>query len=243
MQYFFLGIALLAALVLIGRWFVSADPHKVLTAAKWSAVSLFVVLGALFIFSGRIALFLPMLLLVLWLRKMLSRATAARGPSSGQSSEVRTKFLQMTLDHDSGALDGEILDGRYVGQFLSQLDLAALRELLRDYHSVDPQSASVLEAYLDRTQAEDWRAEAPDGAEQNGAGKGRSGWAGGGAGNGEGQMSREEALKLLGLEEGADAEAIREAHRHLMQKFHPDHGGSNYLAAKLNEAKDLLLRH
>jgi DnaJ-domain-containing protein 1 len=108
----------------------------------------------------------------------------------------------------------------------------------------------VLEAYLDRTQP-DWRAseeEAEAEARSAGSGAHEGSTRGGGSrwGRGarpRGAMSRAEALEILGLEEGAGAEAIREAHRRLMQKLHPDHGGSNYLAAKLNEAKDLLLRH
>jgi hypothetical protein len=156
---------------------------------------------------------------------------------------VRTRFLQMSLDHDSGALDGRVLDGRHAGELLSQLDLAALEELLQDYRIADPQSASVLEAYLDRTRPE-WRADdEAAGAESEAAGGGQAGARRRHGPQPAGAMSRAEALEILGLEEGADAEAIRAAHHRLMQKLHPDHGGSNYLAAKLNEAKDLLLRH
>lgn len=54
-------------------------------------------------------------------------------------------------------------------------------------------------------------------------------------------MSHEEALKVLGLDPGAGPEAVREAHRRLIAKAHPDGGGSTYLAAKVNEARDVLL--
>ncbi len=265
MQYFVLGIFLLGALLFLGRWFVAADPHKVAQGLKWGGLAVAGFILLLILVSGRVALLFALVPAGFWIYRMIQRGKAARGPSAGQASEVRTRFLQMRLDHDSGALDGEILDGRYEGQFLSQLDLTALLELLQDYRIADAQSASVLEAYLDRTQP-DWRgseeqAEAEarsagsggqDGPGREGSGRAGSGRAGSGRGGGskwgrgprpQGAMSREEALEILGLEEGAGAEAIREAHRRLMQKLHPDHGGSNYLAAKLNAAKDLLLRH
>ena len=236
MQYFVLGVALLVAFLFIGRWFVDAEPRKVASALKWGLLGLVAIGGLLLVVSGRIGLIFLLIPLALWLRRVLARAKATRGPSGGQSSPVRTRFLQMRLDHDTGELDGEIIDGPQAGRWLSSLELADLLELLREYSVVDQQSASVLEAYLDRTQDPDWRDAAGPG--------GRSGAAGdrGGAAA-TGAMTRQEALEILDLEEGASPEEVREAHRRLMQKLHPDHGGSNYLAAKLNEAKEMLLRH
>ena len=70
---------------------------------------------------------------------------------------------------------------------------------------------------------------------------GRFGGAGGQAGGSEPAMTRQRALEILGLKEGASDEAVRQAHRDLMRKIHPDHGGSGYLAGQINAARDFLL--
>ena len=72
-----------------------------------------------------------------------------------------------------------------------------------------------------------------DGAAGGSDDRGRSG--------SSGNMSRSEALAVLGLREGCTSDDIREAHRRMMKSAHPDAGGSDYLAAKVNEAKDVLL--
>lgn len=153
-------------------------------------------------------------------------AGASGGTGSGQSA-IRTRYLAMTLDHATGVMDGEILEGPYSGQRLSDLGLHQLLRMLELYRDSDAQSAAVLEAYLDREHP-DWRDQEPP--------PGRAGAGGGGA-----PMTEHEALAILGLEPGADRDAIRDAHRRLMQKLHPDRGGSDYLAAKINEAKRFLL--
>jgi hypothetical protein len=148
------------------------------------------------------------------------------GARAGRSSTARSAMLEMRLDHDSGAMTGTILAGAYAGravETLSRPELVALRqELARD----DPDGVNLLEAYLDRRFA-GWR-EADEGQRQ------RRG--GGGA------MSRREALEVLGLAEGASPADIVRAHRRLMKKFHPDHGGSTTLAARVNQAKDVLMQ-
>lgn len=231
--YFLLGLALLTGLLLGMRWFVNADPAQVIKVARWLLIGLAALAGLIFLFAGRQILFalLPLIVLVLLRSRLLRRRLkAARGPTSGQTSEVTTRFLRMVLDHDSGAMDGEVLEGAFVGRRLEELDEAELFALWRECRTADAQSAAVLEAFLDRTLGEAWR-------EAAGAEAGRTG-----AGAAE-AMSREDAYAILGLAPGASADEVREAHHRLMQKVHPDHGGSNYLAAKINRAKELLLEN
>jgi hypothetical protein len=151
---------------------------------------------------------------------------AGAGARQGRSSVARSAMVEMRLDHDSGAMTGTILAGAYAGravETLSRPELVSLRqELARD----DPDGVSLLEAYLDRRFA-GWR-EADEGQRQR---------RGGG-----GSMSRREALEVLGLAEGASGADIARAHRTLMKKFHPDHGGSTTLAARVNQAKDVLMQ-
>ena len=229
LPYFLLGLALLAGLLLAIRWFIGAEPAQVAKALRWAFIVVGVALGLFLIFAGRHVLLLFLLpLLFMRSRALWRRAKAAAGPSPGQTSEVTTRFFRMVLDHDSGDMAGEILEGTFAGRRLAQLDESELIALWRECRAADGQSAAVLEAYLDRTLGEAWR-------EAAGAGPGD------GTSGGPDGMSREDAYEILGLEPGASDTDIREAHRRLLQKVHPDHGGSNYLAAKINRAKELLL--
>ena len=166
----------------------------------------------------------------------LNRAKAARGPTPGSTSRVETGRLRMTIDHDTGELTGEVLGGTYQGRTLDSLPRAELLALLSEYRREDPESARLLEAYLDRRLGADWR----DGDEDP-AGGTRGARDGGGTGAGEFPMTAAQALEILGLGPDATREAIVSAHRRLIQKLHPDRGGSGYLAAQINRAKDILL--
>jgi hypothetical protein len=145
---------------------------------------------------------------------------------TGQVSRVRTAFLDMELDHDSGKMRGRVTAGAHQGAMLAQLDLTTLSGLL---HEIDEESRALLMAYLDRRYPR-WREHA-----QADADAGRAAASGG-------KMSEKEAYQILGLETGASKEAITRAHRTLMKKFHPDQGGTSYLAARINEAKEVLFR-
>jgi DnaJ-domain-containing protein 1 len=138
-------------------------------------------------------------------------------------------MVEMRLDHDTGVMTGSVLAGAYAGSALETLARPELLSLRRELARDDPEGVALLEAYLDRRFA-GWR-EADEG-EPQGRGKGGAG----------GAMSRKEALEVLGLAEGASAAEIIRAHRGLMKKFHPDHGGSTALAARVNQAKDVLMQ-
>ena len=132
----------------------------------------------------------------------------------------------MTLDHDSGAMRGEILRGTFAGRDLNDLNLDQLVELLAECRRHDGEAAQVLEAYLDRTQGSDWRRNAAGYSEHHG------GYGNSNQNAGRGSMTMVEACEVLGLEANPSPSEVREAHKRLMLKLHPDKGGSSYLAAK-----------
>lgn len=157
-----------------------------------------------------------------------SGAAGGGSAASGGASEIRTRFLAMHLDHATGGMDGKVLEGPFTGRSLCDLGLDELLRMLELYREADGQSAAVLETYLDRERESDWREH----------------YTGGPAGQKsarDAKLNESEAWSILGLAPGADADAIRAAHRRLMQRLHPDRGGSDYLAAKINEAKRVLL--
>lgn len=191
--------------------------------------------GLLVLWAGRYQLAwiaLPALigLLSRW-RQIRSVFRSVRGPSHSQTSEVETRFFQMTLEHDTGVMSGAVREGAFKGQRLEELSLQELLQLWREVSRQDAQSATVLETYLDKMHGEVWRDAAYD-SEESFTGSGR---------DGAEAMGEAEALEILGLEPGASADEVRQAYRQLMQKLHPDHGGSDWLAAKLNEAKRILI--
>jgi hypothetical protein len=159
---------------------------------------------------------------------------STRGPwggstrrSSGQTSRIETEHLEMELDHDTGEMRGRVLKGLFKDRDIDSLSPADMALLWQDCRHTDPQSAQLIEAYLDRVHPS-WREDMARGEEHMSRGP-------------DGRMDLEEALDILGLKPGADAEDVRRAHRDLMLRLHPDRGGSTYLAAKINEAKDVAL--
>jgi hypothetical protein len=155
-----------------------------------------------------------------------SNVGGGAGSRPGRASSARSAMVEMRLDHDSGAMTGKVLSGAYAGRAVETLSRPELISLRQELVLDDPDGASLLEAYLDRRFA-GWR-EADQGQRQ------RRG--------GDGAMSRRQAFEVLGLSESASAADIIRAHRTLMKKFHPDHGGSTALAARVNQAKDVLMQ-
>jgi hypothetical protein len=232
-----LGIVALVLIIFLLRGFVGANPKALVKALRYvGAVALAGVALALFLTERPLAgAFLASMAWSVftgghfwpggWPYFHLPGGRPRRAGSSGQRSTVRTAWLEMELDHESGEMDGTILQGARAGKRLADLDQSALIAFYGE--ADDAETRRLLEAYLDRRFGPGWRPteekkEEPPPRAATG-------------------MTRQEALKVLGLEESASDEQIRAAHRRLMQQYHPDKGGSDYLASKINEAKDFLL--
>lgn len=230
MLYLLGGFAILCGLLLLGYLFVNAEPARLARILRWTGIVLAGLAVVALAVTGRLNLIvMPLLALLPLLRRFRTLFTGFRGPSTGSSSTVETAFVRMSLDHDTGRMTGTVLRGRFAGLRLEELGRAELLALLRECRAEDEESARLVEAYLDRAQP-DWRDDVA------GARAGSPPPSGGSA-----DVTIEEAYAILGLAPGADAEAIRAAHRRLMKQLHPDHGGTDYLATKINRARDVLL--
>jgi hypothetical protein len=236
--FLILAVAIVVGVVLIAMALKGTGIRQglvnVLPSLRWTAAGLLGVLAIFFIITGRegpafTILFMVLPLLLRW-RSLQNVFKGMRGPTPGKATDIETRTLRMRLDHDTGALEGTVLDGPFRGRTLTELSRDDLLALLRDCRADDPESAPLLESYLDRVHGADWRTGDSGARSQSAA-----------SGSNRGPMTREEAYQILGLNPGAKPDEIHEAHRRLMLKIHPDQGGSTYLAAQINQAKDLLL--
>jgi len=223
---FYLIFSLLV-LLLLAVAFARADAAKMADALRLILPILLAGSGILLTVIGRVAIGSTLIMAGLGLYGALQRRKSVR-TKRGQKSTVRTAAVEMELDHDTGKLEGVVLAGSKEGRQLHTLSREELMTLCTEF-SGDEESLQLLEAYLD-SRFPGWR---ENGDTDAGSGQGQAA--------SSGTMTKQEAYQILGLEEGASAAAIRQAHRRLMQRVHPDLGGSSFLAARINQAKDILL--
>jgi hypothetical protein len=228
---FLLGVVVLVLLLFAIGGFSKADPKQTARLLRLMGGIGALIFAVFLFFRGEIGVAIPVgavgLSLLGWISLWPASFAGRTQKSPGQVSRVRSAFLEMELDHDSGAMRGRIVAGRHEGADLDSLDPATLIGLLGE---IDNDSRQLLMAYLDRRDPR-WRENT-----QHDAG------ARGGASAASGKMTKEEAYQILGLQSGASAQDVARAHRSLMKKLHPDQGGSTYLAARVNEAKEVLLQ-
>lgn len=234
------GIGALAGLA----WLLRTPPPVIAAQFRRALVVLAVLLSLFLAATGRLPWLLALvgalvaaavrllpllhyapLLQRLW-RQVRPQSASSGGPTGAERSTVESSFIRLWLDHATGEIDGEVLAGTFKGHRLSKLQRDELMRLYRDCRGSDPDSAALLQSYLDRVYGETWQS-AP-GSET-------------GTRPGPTPMTADEARQILGLGPGASRADVIAAHRRLIHKLHPDRGGSDYLAAKINEARAVLL--
>ncbi|MAZ03837.1 MAG: molecular chaperone DnaJ [Sneathiella sp.] len=229
LAYFIIGVSLLIALIVGSQSLATADPKKILKGLRVASVIFFALLAGFFALTGRFTYAMPLALAALFFLRNKSLFGSSR-PSEGQKSDVKTAWLRATLNHDSGEMDATILQGQFKDRELSSLTRAELGEFHQEAIG-DEQTIAILESFISRKFGEDSSDDSTSQSQGNRRSTADSG-----------PMTRKEAFEILELESNATVAEIKSAHRRLMKKFHPDHNGSDYMAAKLNEAKDLLLK-
>jgi DnaJ domain len=228
MQYLLLGLAALLLTLLLMRGFTLANPGAMVRGIRTGAGVAALIGAGFLLFRGLAGYAMSLAALGTWLLWGGGLPWGLSGPaqkSPGQTSRVITDHLEVELDHDTGQIRGRVLKGFFVGRDLQSLAPVEMAHLWQDCRFADPQSAQILETYLDHAHPT-WREDMARTDTERTMG---------------GTMTREQALDILGLGIGASEDDIRRAHRELMMKLHPDRGGSTFLAAKINEAKDVLL--
>jgi hypothetical protein len=237
MTWVLLGLGVLGLLLFAASAFANARIETLKAVLKWAGLIGGGALALYLLVTGKggqalmLAIVLGPLALRFWNQAKAARTFSRGGrPGEGAASEVATAWLRMRLEHDTGTMSGTVLAGEFKGRELAELALPDLIGLWLVLRAEDPESVPLLEAWMDRRFGEAWRDAAAEAA-----GEGEAPRAAGGP------LTRADALAILGLKDGATVEEIREAHRRLMRAAHPDRGGSDWLAARINEARDVLL--
>jgi hypothetical protein len=248
MPFLFIGLLALILCVYGLRQVGRASPAQVAAGMRNGGGFLALAVALLALLRGRVSFAAGLAGLSLWLfggakkpafwNSDWSQAFTGGAKAPGRS-DVRTATLIMSLDHASGAVEGEVLAGPFAGRRLAELSRAECDALYRDCVASDRDAALLLETYFDRRFA-GWRT----------AGEGDSDAGDAGQGEGSGRSSRrsssdmteQEAYQTLGLRADATRDDIARAHRRLMKERHPDHGGTTDDAARVNQAKDILMR-
>jgi hypothetical protein len=233
MQYVLLGGAALVGLLFLYQYFRKARARQIARGFRWLAGGALALLSVFLVARGQIGIATltgPVAFMILRYGRVGSFSFESATVSDDNESTVKSRFISMRLDHDTGATEGRVVAGAFKGRDLMSLDEIETRRLL-DEISGDTDSLALLETWLD---------------------KNRDGWRDHFGGHASGQADADdsssggdpeaEALDILGLKPGATDEEIRAAHRKLIMGVHPDQGGSAYLAARINAAKDRLLR-
>ncbi len=248
---FLIGILTVSYLAI--QWFINTSPQKIAQILRRSAIYLVIALLLFLIVTGRLHWIIALIGGLLPLaRKLLpllrsfatfkhlfqqyqqrpwqqsKSSTHSNVSSPPPTSEVTSAYLQMTLDHETGLLAGKVLQGQYQGHSLADISLLNLQEFFTELQNIDQDSAALLASYLTQTYGDQWQQTAQDHQPSDT--------------NNNSTMSPQQAYEILGLQPGADEAQIKQAHHRLIQKIHPDRGGSSYLAAQINLAKDLLLK-
>lgn len=238
MTWLLVGLGALGLIVFAASVFANARLESLKTALKWTGISVGGAVALFLLLTGRggqalmLAVVLGPLAMRFWNQAKAARTFSRGGrPGEGSASEVATAWLRMRLDHDTGTMSGTVLAGEFKGRELAELALPDLIALWLAIRAEDTESVPLLEAWMDRRFGEAWRDAAAEAAGEEGEGPRAAG----------GPLSRADALAILGLKDGASREDIRDAHRRLMRAAHPDSGGSDWLASRINEARDVLL--
>jgi hypothetical protein len=228
---FIIGLVLVVGAWWLVKTFANAQPAKVRGLVRKIGGGAVIAFAGLLALKGRVDMAMPLFALGLGLmgqQMIFPNGMPWQRKTPGQSSRVATSLLAMELEHDSGRMDGEVLAGPYKGRRLSSLTLEEAQRLHAQAAGTPDQSRALLEAWIERTHPE-WR------ERWNGAARGQ-------APGPSPKMTRDEAMAILGLKGKVTQDDVRAAHRRLMKTAHPDLGGSDYLAAKINEAKEFLLQ-
>jgi hypothetical protein len=231
MTYFFIGSAALLAALAAYQYLRRLPRARMMRGLRWLVGGGLALLAGLLLLLRRfdIALFAGAgAVQVFRMGRLGPFSFDSTSVDKGNTSTVRSYYFSMELDHDTGAVTGNVVAGQYAGADLMDLGEAETRLLLAEVEG-DSDSLTLLESWLDTN---------------------RAGWREYFAGQDGGQPPPDatsndplaEAYAVLGLQPGASDDEIRAAHRELMKGVHPDHGGSSYLASKINAARDRLLK-